>query len=492
MTTRNLFLIIVAALVLTVAGAYLGRVTAPTEQDEHMPVTNTGEERKVLYWYDPMFPQQHFDKPGPSPFMDMALVPRYADEQMDSQPGVRIAAEMIQNLGIRSAPVVRTDRRAELNLSGQVVFNERAVTRLQSPANAFVDSVLPLADGDTVVAGQALLKLHVPAWTGAQQEWLAVLARGDSALVDAGRQRLLSLGMPANLIDTLERQRTLQTTWTVKAPHDGMVRQLSARAGMTLMAGAALTDIQSLDPAWVEIAVPQQLVGAMRTGDAVAVTIDGVNPPQREGVIGEILPVVATDSATVPVRVVLSNNDNALRPGMSAQVRILADNNTSSLAVPSEALLHTGKRTLVMLDEGDGRYRPQTVLAGTEIGDLTRIEAGLDEGQRVVVSGQFLLDSEASLLGLDAAPLPDHADGHAHDDPLHYAVGTVEKLADGRVTLSHGPFESLDMPGMTMRFRLANEDVAAGIAVGDTVRIGVRDGDDGLVVERLLKQEPQK
>src|SRR5690606_751518 len=206
----------------------------------------------------------------------------------------------------------------------------------------------PLADGDTVVAGQALLKLHVPAWTGAQQEWLAVLARGDSALVEAGRQRLLSLGMPATLIGTLERQRALQTTWTVKAPHDGMVRQLSARAGMTLMAGAALADIQSLDPVWVEIAVPQQLVGAMRTGDAVAVTIDGVNPPQREGVIGEILPVVATDSATVPVRVVLSNNDNALRPGMSAQVRILADNNTSSLAVPSEALLHTGKRTLVM------------------------------------------------------------------------------------------------------------------------------------------------
>jgi Cu(I)/Ag(I) efflux system membrane fusion protein len=294
------------------------------------------------------------------------------------------------------------------------------------------------------------------------------------------------------LIGTLERQRALQTTWTVKAPHDGMVRQLSARAGMTLMAGAALADIQSLDPVWVEIAVPQQLVGAMRTGDAVAVRIDGVSPSQREGVIGEILPVVATDSSTVPVRVVLPNNDTALRPGMSAQVRILGDNNTSSLAVPSEALLHTGKRTLVMLDEGDGRYRPQTVLAGTEIGELTRIEAGLEEGQRVVVSGQFLLDSEASLLGLDAAPLPGHAEGHAHDDPLHYAVGTVEKLADGRVTLSHGPFESLDMPGMTMRFRLANEDVAAGIAVGDTVRIGVRDGDDGLVVERLLKQEPQK
>src|SRR5690606_16926690 len=170
MTTRDVFLIIVAALLLLGAGVYLGRVTAPTGHGEHMPGTKTGEERKVLYWYDPMFPQQHFDKPGPSPFMDMALVPRYADEQMDSQPGVRIAAAMIQNLGIRSAPVVRTDRRAELNLTGQVVFNERTVTRLQSPANAFVDSVSPLADGDTVVAGQALLKLHVPAWTGAQQE----------------------------------------------------------------------------------------------------------------------------------------------------------------------------------------------------------------------------------------------------------------------------------------------------------------------------------
>lgn len=489
MKTRNLLLIIVVALILLATGVFLGRMTAPTEHGEHVPGTSTDKERKVLYWYDPMFPQQHFDQPGPSPFMDMALVPRYADEQMDSQPGVRIAAEMVQNLGIRSAPVVRTDVRAELDLTGQVAFNARALTRLQSPATAFVDSVSPLAEGDTVVAGQTLMRLHIPAWTGAQQEWLALLAHGDRTLIDAGRQRLLSLGMPATLIDTLERQRVVQRQWTVTAPHDGMVRGLSARAGMTLMAGAALADIQSLNPVWVEIAVPQRLIGALNKGDVVGIRIDGADPAQREGRVDDILPVVATDSATVPVRVTLANNDAALRPGMNAQVRVQASDHDRSLAVPSEALLHTGKRTLVMIDEGNGRYRPQTVQTGREIGDLTRIEAGLEEGQRVVVSGQFLLDSEASLLGIDAAPLPGHADDHAHDDPLHYAVGTVEKLADGRVTLSHGPFESLGMPGMTMRFRLSSPKVADGIAVGDTVRIGVRDSDDGLIVERLDKQE---
>lgn len=487
MKTKKLILMISTALLLVIAGIYLGRITAPGGHDMDMPDATDGD-RKILYWYDPMFPQQHFDKPGQSPFMDMALVPRYADEQTNQQPGVRIAADMVQNLGIRSAPAERTHARAELNLTGQVAFNERAVTRLQSPAAAFVDSVSPLAEGDTVVAGQPLLRLHVPAWTGAQQEWLAVLARGDSALVTAGRQRLLSLGMPDALISMLERQRTVQTTWTVRAPHDGMIRRLPARAGMTLMAGSALADIQALDPVWVEIAVPQRLVGALRTGDAVAVQIDGLDPPLRDGIIGDILPLVATDSATVPVRVVLANDDASLRPGMNAQVSIRTHDGHAVLAVPSEALLHTGQRTLVMIDEGNGRYRPQTVRPGMALGELTRIEAGLEEGQRVVVSGQFLLDSEASLQGIDPSPLPS-SPHMAVDDPLHYAFGTVEKLAEGRVTLKHGPFESLNMPGMTMRFRLVDEDVAAGITVGDHVRIGIRDSDDGLVVEQLIKQE---
>lgn len=492
MNIKRSFLIGLTALLLLLSGIYLGRYSLTFHDSMSMQggdTTKSKDEKKVLYWYDPMFPQQRFDEPGPSPFMDMDLVPRYAEENGDSNRStVRIDPVMVQNLGIRSAPVVATRAKSQLDVTGLVAFNDRALTRLQSPATAFVDKVWPLAEGDTVKDGQPLLSLRVPAWTGAQHEWLAVLNSGNNELVEAGRERLLSLGMPTSLVQRIERQRKLRDVWTVTAPHDGVIRSLNVRAGMTLMAGVALVEIQSLNPVWVELAVPERQLEQVRSGAAVDVIVQGVTSALREGKVADILPLVDQASRTVSVRVALSNHSGELRPGMSAQVRIHGDAAENALAVPTEALLHTGKRTLVMLDEGEGRYRPQTVKPGTELGEQTLILAGLEEGQMVVVSGQFLLDSEASLQGVAAQELT-MPKKHAMTDSLHYAEGVVEQINDGKIKLKHGPFETLGMPGMTMRFRLADEHVAHGIVDGDRVRVGVSDTDAGLIVESLEKQE---
>lgn len=401
---RNL-LMGLAGLLLLLAGIYLGRTTVTshdmTMEMESNETSGDADGKKVLYWYDPMFPQQRFDQPGPSPFMDMELVPRYAEENGDSNPStVKIDSAMVQNLGIRSAQVVATKVTSQLDVTGLVAFNDRALSRLQSPASAFVDKVWPLAEGDTVTAGQPLLRLRVPAWTGAQHEWLAVLDSGDAGLIAAGRERLLSLGMPAALIKSIERRRKPLDTWMVAAPHDGVILRLDARAGMTLMTAAPMAEIQSINPVWVEIAVPERQLAQVSPGDVVEVTVQGVTPALRKGRVAEILPLLDQASRTVPVRVTLSNDNGDLRPGMSARILIHAETARQALAVPTEALLHTGKRTLVMLDEGEGRYRPQAVQPGAELGDNTLILAGLEEGQRVVVSGQFLLDSEASLQGI--------------------------------------------------------------------------------------------
>ncbi len=476
-------------LLLLLAGLYLGRYGVPAPDNAPAAKESgamNGEEgdRQVLYWYDPMYPQHRFEEPGPSPFMDMDLVPRYAGGGGSEQPAVQVEAAMVQSLGIRSASVTSTRAQSRLEATGLVAFNDRALTRLQSPSMAFVDKAWPLAEGDTVRRGQPLLRLRVPAWTGAQHEWLALLDSGDSALIASGRERLRSLGMPVALISSVERQRQLQDTWTVTAPHDGVIRTLDARAGMTLAAGASMAGIQSLDPVWIEIAMPERQVGQVRNGDVVEVTVQGA---LREGRVAEILPQVNQATRTVPVRVILPNGNGELRPGMSAQVRLQGESEQKALAVPTEALLHTGQRTLVMLDEGEGRYRPQAVQPGAELGEQTLILAGLEEGQKVVVSGQFLLDSEASLQGI---AIQEMAPPKATDGPgaLHHAEGVVEQLVDGKVRLRHGPFETLGMPAMTMRFRLANDQVAGGIAVGDRVRIGVRDTDDGLIVVSLDKQ----
>ncbi len=498
MMSKQKTLLGVAGLLLLLAGMLLGRFMLPgqhAEMSAEHATDSASTEKKVLYWYDPMYPQQRFDEPGPSPFMDMDLVPRYADDSgndTDTGPSVRIDADMVQNLGIRSATVTTTTQQSTLNVPGIIAFDDRALTRLQTPATALVEKVWPLASGDSVSAGQPLMRLRVPAWTGAQHEWLAVLDSGDDALIAVGQERLLSLGMPANLIARVQRERTAQDTWTVTAPRAGLIRSLLARAGMTLSQGSTIAEIQSLNPVWAEVAVAERQLQQVRQGDVVEVMIQGATPSLRQGQVAEVLPVVDPVSRTVQVRVTLPNDQGDLRPGMSAQVRIRSGGEQSLLAVPSEALLRTGLRTLVMLDLGDGRYQPREVQPGAELGALTQIVDGLAQGERVVVSGQFLLDSEASLQGIAVQTLA--AEEHAHHtsaqaDDLHYAEGTVEQFSDGKVLLDHGPFKSLPMPGMTMRFRLANEHVAHGIAEGDRVRIGVRDSDDGLIVELLEKLE---
>lgn len=406
MNTKRNLLTVLAALLLLLAGIYIGRASVTSHDDVSMERGGSGtvgntDGKKILYWYDPMFPQQRFDQPGPSPFMDMDLVPRYAEENGGGNSStVTIDPAMVQNLGIRTASVVTTKVTSQLDVTGLVAFNDRALTRLQSPASAFVDKVWPLTEGDTVTAGQPLLRLRVPAWTGAQHELLAVLDQGDAELIAAGRERLLSLGMPDSLIESITRQRKTLDTWTVAAPHDGIIRRLDARAGMALMAAGAMVEIQSINPVWVEIAVPERQLEHIRRGDVADVTVQGATQALREGRVAEILPLLDSASRTVPVRVVLSNDNGDLRPGMSARILIHGAAAQQALVVPTEALLHTGKRTLVMLEEGEGRYRPQTVQAGAELGEQTLILAGLEEGQRVVVSGQFLLDSEASLQGI--------------------------------------------------------------------------------------------
>lgn len=497
MNSKHKILVFLAGMFLLLAGVYLGRHIMPVPGASAMSMQateqNASEGGKVLYWYDPMYPQQHFDKPGPSPFMDMDLVPRYADDDADTaRTGIRVRSTTIQNLGIRSAPVTMTQQQSQLNVPGLVAYNDRALTRLQTPATALVEKVWPLTSGDTVTPGQPLLRLRVPAWAGAQHEWLAVLDSGDSLLIAAGRERLLSLGMPPPLIDRVARERKALETWTVTAPRAGVIRSLTARAGMTLLPGTTITEIQSLNPVWVEAAVAERQLKQVRSGDPVEVTVEAVTPSPREGHIAEILPLVDPGSRTVQVRITLANDSGDLRPGMSAQVRIVGASERHLLAVPTEALLRTGLRTLVMIDQGEGRYQPQEVQPGAEFGDQTEIVAGLEEGQRVVVSGQFLLDSEASLQGIEVQPLtsaPKVTTSDSPAPPLHYAEGTVEQLGEGKVLLEHGPFKSLSMPGMTMRFRLASAGVVDGIAVGDRVRIGVRKGDDGLIVERLDKLE---
>ncbi|MOA11291.1 Cation efflux system protein CusB precursor [compost metagenome] len=236
--------------------------------------------------------------------------------------------------------------------------------------------------------------------------------------------------------------------------------------------------------------MPEAEAGALLADQTVEARLPAFAGEVLTGRITAILPEANVDSRTLRVRVELPNPDGRLRPGLTAQVRLNRTSEQAVLWVPSEAVIRTGRRALVMLAEDGGRYRPVEVRPGPESDGRTVVLSGLAEGQQVVASGQFLLDSEASLRGV-VAGAPAMPEPAANLSALHEAEGKVVEIGDGSVTLAHGPFRTLGMPGMTMSFPLAHPALLQGLKVGDRVRFAVRESDAGLVVERLEKQGGQ-
>jgi len=362
------------------------------------------DERKALYWYDPMYPQQKFDKPGKSPFMEMELVPRYADGAANTA-SVQIAPGIAQNLGVRLATVTRGALASSLDVSGVLAYNERDVAVIQARAPGFVERVYARAPGDVLAAGAPLADVLVPEWAAAQEEFLSLKRLGDAALLAAARQRLRLTGMPQALIAQVERSGKVQLTQTLTTPIAGVLQELNVRAGMSLATGETLARVNGLSRVWLAVAVPESAAGSVRLGQTVEARLATSPDVVLHGTVSAILPQTNTDSRTVSVRVELPNPDANLRAGLTVQVRLNSGAGQSVLWVPSEALIRTGKREVVMLAEEGGRYRPVEVQAGPENAGQTAVLKGLEEGQEVVSSGQFLLDSEASLKGLVAQPL---------------------------------------------------------------------------------------
>jgi Cu(I)/Ag(I) efflux system membrane fusion protein len=399
---RNSFWLAGLALAVGVAAGYgvayqrMPGVTGATAEQ--------GGEPKALYWYDPMYPQQKFDKPGKSPFMDMQLVPRYASEGAGNAT-VSIDPGLTQNLGLRTATVARGRFSSSLDVTGVLAFNERDVAVIQTRTSGFVERVYARAPGDVLVAGAPLADILVPDWAAAQTEFLALKRSGDRELILAARQRLQLTGMPSSLITQVERSGKVQPNLTVTSPVGGVVQELNVRTGMTVASGETLARINGLSSVWLAVAVPEAQAGSISEGQAIEARLPAFPGTVFNGKVSAILPDTNPDSRTLRVRVELANGEGRLRPGMTAQVRLNRSTGQDSLWVPSEAVIRTGKRALVMLAEDAGHYRPVEVRLGEESDGKTVILQGLEEGQKVVTSGQFLLDSEASLKGIVAAPL---------------------------------------------------------------------------------------
>ncbi len=402
-TARWRAALLAAVLVAGGGGYWLGQRGA----DETVAGSASGDDGgKVLYYYDPMFPNQKFDKPGKSPFMDMQLVPKYADGNPGSEapPGVSVNPSARQSLGIRVVAAEMGSLAATLDVTGTVDFNQRDVAIVQARSGGFVERVYRLAPGDVIGAGAPIADLQLPEWGGAQTEYLSVKRLGRPDLTAAARQRLRLMGMPEAVIAQVDRSGRTSGTVTVRAPIGGVVQTLGARAGVTLAEGQTLAEISGLGTVWLNAALPEAQAGTVQVGQRASARLTAFPSESFGGRVVAILPTAAADSRTLTVRVELANRGGRLRPGMFASVALGGDARPA-LLVPSEAVIRTGTRSIVMLETGDGRYHPAEVQTGREGGGKTEILRGLTAGEKVVASGQFLLDSEASLTGIAVRPL---------------------------------------------------------------------------------------
>lgn len=492
--SRNVLASVTLAGVAALIGAAGGYWLASFDDQASEPLSAIESDAEVLYWYDPMVPQHRFEKPGKSPFMDMDLVPRYANEDGDVA-AISIDAGITQNLGMRLATVSRGQLANAVEAVGVLEYNARDVARVQARAGGFVERVYRHAPGDVLDKGAALADLLIPEWTAAQEEYLALRRNGDPALLAAARQRLLLAGMPESTISQLEHSGKVNASITISTPIAGVLQELDVREGMTLMAGAPLARVNGLDSVWLEVAVPEAQSQGIRVGQRASARLPALPGQLIQGEITAVLPEANAASRTLRVRVELPNPDELLRPGLTAQVSLAGGDDAPVLLIPGEAVIRTGRRSLVMLAEAGGRYRPVEVETGRENGSQIVVLRGLEEGQKVVASGQFLLDSEASLRGIVAAPAASdtpHDHDHAQPAPaLHESEGRVMGLADARVKIAHGPFHTLGMPGMTMAFAVADAALLQDIKVEDRVRFAVRETDEGLLVERIQPLEKQ-
>ncbi|BDB26733.1 efflux RND transporter periplasmic adaptor subunit [Cupriavidus sp. P-10] len=437
--------------------------------------------KKILYWHDPMVPGQRFDKPGKSPFMDMQLVPVYADRD-GAGSGVTVDSRVAQNLGIRTAEVKAGRIGAVLEAPGNVAIDERSVQVIQARTNGFVQHVAVKATLDPVRRGQALVTVYSPDWIAAQEEYLAVsrmAADGRSDLRGAARARMLQAGMTPGQVSVVESTGKLQPHLGIASPVDGIVTEVAVREGMTVSPGMTLFRLADLSRIWVIAEVPEGQARAIASGQAVKVLPTGATEPLA-GNIETILPDVNPATRTIKVRIVLANKGRQLLPGMFVTARFDSGDQKEVLMIPLESVIRTGRRTIVMVDAGNAGFVATEIKTGREAAGMVEVVDGLQAGQKVVTSGQFLIDSEASLRGtaerMGATPAAAAA-------PEHEGLGRIEAVnGTDSLTISHGPIPSAQWGAMTMDFAAPPAGLPKTLKPGDRIRFRFHLDKDGVAI----------
>lgn len=354
--------------------------------------------REPLYWVAPMDPDYRRDGPGKSP-MGMDLVPVYAGDAAAADSGagtVEISPAVVNNLGVRTARAVYRPLQAEIRTVGYVQYDEDRLIHIHPRVEGWVEKLYVKASGDPVEKGQPLYALYSPQMVNAQEELLLALKRDNRRLIQAAEDRLLALQLSPGFIATLRQERQVRQMVTFQAPQSGVVDNLNIREGFYVVPNTMIMSIGALDEVWVEAEVFERQADRVRVGQPVTMTLDYLPGQAWRGRVDYVYPSLDEKTRTLGVRLRFDNAAGTLRPNMFAQVVIDISEEDEVLVVPREAVIRTGQQDRVVLALGEGRFKSVAVRLGGVDEAYAQILEGLDRGDPVVVSAQFLLDSESS------------------------------------------------------------------------------------------------
>lgn len=433
-------------------GAY--SVMGPSGSSQQYNSSSDAE--KPLYWVAPMDANYKRDKPGKSP-MGMDLVPVYDDggKGPDEGPGtIRISSDVVNNLGVRTASASYKSLHTEINTVGYVTYDEDKLVHIHPRVQGWIEKLYVKAIGDPVKKGQALYEIYSPALVNAQEELLLALDRKNSRLISAAENRLAALQLPKSAISKLKKAKKVQQTITFYSPQNGVVENLKIREGFYVKPGSTLMSIGDLSEVWVEGEVFERQAGQVKTGTPVTMTLDYLPGKTWQGKVDYIYPTLDAKTRTVKIRLRFKNEDGEFKPNMFAQIAIHTTGDEQALLIPKEALIRTGNQDRVVLALGEGSFKSVEVSVGRYDSESVEILSGLNEGEKIVSSAQFLLDSESSKSSDFKRMSSEEKKSDESAPPSVWVQAQVESLMSDHkmLTLNHEAIPEWDWPEMTMDF----------------------------------------
>ena len=468
-----------------ICGMDLVQVEAEEESDQ-------GGERKIMYYRHPHNPEITSDKPMKDE-MGMDFVPIYDD---GGGPSVKISPVVENNMGVRTASATRDKLWRRVDTVGYVDFDENYISHIHLRTKGWIEKLYVKSEGERVTKGQLLFEVYAPDLVNAQEEYVQALNSGHKRLIKASKARLLALGISEQQISEVQKNKQVSQYVRIYALQDGIIAKLSVRDGMFVTPQFEIMTLADLSSVWLLAEVFESQVDWVKVGQAAEVRLSYLPGQVWEGEVEYIYPSLNPKTRTLKARLQLDNPDEALKPNMFADVTIYGGAKTDIILIPREALIRTGQQERVILSEGDGRFRQRKVVAGIESGDWVQIVSGLQPGDEVVTSGQFLIDSEASLKASLARMSGDSTamqETQANMKEPITGTGVLREIQanENKVNMQHDPIPALGWPDMTMDFKVKPEVSLKELESGDAVEFELEEGDDGYVIS-VIRQRQQK